>query len=279
MSLNFELFHFVFTSVAEHLIEQLDILDRVRASSQLGSQNRRSTAVPVGWCCFFPEDLGVAALMAQLQSGRPRNSCYSSLKMKPAEEAHFCANSLRLTKEDHRLVYSRMFLRSGSSFSLGGRHSPCPTTIWFTRVRCPSPAGANSSIRVPCVNFWTAPLVSVFRKYHGAQFAASPQGWVCVTCPVWFACCSTFGSSGYDKFSFLAVWNRAYVSWLSGGLSRRCLLEVVSSEDAGRYFAARETRNLDNCLSDRLQTSVCSLPLPAVPCQPPSSLLPQSHLV
>ena len=80
-------------------------------------------------------------------------------------------------------------------------------------------------------------------------------------------------------------WYRTYVNWLSGGLSRRCLLEVVSSEDAGRYLAARETCNLDNCLSDRLQTRVCSQPLPAVtppsllPCQPLSSLLPPEDVL
>ena len=80
-------------------------------------------------------------------------------------------------------------------------------------------------------------------------------------------------------------WYRTYVSWLSGSLSRRCLLEVVSSEDAGRYLVSRETGNLDNCLSDRLQTRVCSLPLPAVtspsllPCQPPSSLLPPEDVL
>ena len=80
-------------------------------------------------------------------------------------------------------------------------------------------------------------------------------------------------------------WCRTYVSWLSGGLSRRGLLEVVLSEDAGRYFAARENRNLDNCLSDGLQTRVCSPPFPDVtarsllPCHPPSSTVPSQKNV
>ena len=144
VSLNFELFHYVFTSFAENLVEQPDILGRVRAGlfhaafvlppaatwsrvrhcSDSGQPPLRFRSRPFGvdglfaprhivTCAqcerlvlFFPEDLGGHSSDGPASVWQTKEfMSLESLK----EAAHFCANSLRLTKEDHS-VYSRMFL-------------------------------------------------------------------------------------------------------------------------------------------------------------------------